>query len=104
VPAALGDFMILDAVRESGGWAVAVAEERIVDAMRRAVAAEGISICPEAAACVLAIESLVADGRIRAQDRVVLFNTGAATKYIETVRLDLPVISDPGRFSYDDLA
>lgn len=100
VPAAVGDFMILDAVRESGGCAVAVAESRIVEAMHRAVAAEGISICPEAAGCVLAAEKLLADGRIRRDDRVVLFNTGAATKYVETVPLDLPTIDDPATFDY----
>ena len=48
--------MILDAVRESGGCAVAVPESRIVKSMRQGLAAEGISFCPEAAACILAIE------------------------------------------------
>lgn len=100
VPVAVGDFMILDAVRESGGCAVAVPESRIIDAMHRAVSAEGISLCPEAAACVLAIEKLLADGRIKPNERVVLFNTGAATKYIETVPLNLPTIDDPHDVDY----
>ncbi len=104
VPAAVGDFMILDAVRESGGCAVAVAEDRIAEAMRRSTALEGISICPESAACVLAIERMVSDGRIAPHERVVLFNTGAATKYIETVPLTLPRIENPRDFDLALLA
>lgn len=95
VPAAVGDFMILDAIRDSGGRAVAVEEGRIVEAMRRASSAEGLSICPEAAACVLALEKLAGEGWIKPQERVVLFNTGSGAKYVETVPLNLPVISDP---------
>ncbi len=104
VPSAVGDFMILDAVRESGGCAVAVPESRIVQAMRQGLAAEGISFCPEAAACILAIEQLLADDRITPDDRVVLFNTGAATKYIEIVPLALPTIEDPHNVDYARLA
>ncbi len=103
VPKAVGDFMILDAVRESGGCAIAVPESRIVEAMHRGVSAEGISICPESATCILAAERLVADGWIKSDDRVVLFNTGAATKYVETVTLDLPMIEDAGAFDFQGL-
>ena len=104
VPKAVGDFMILDAVRQSGGWAVAVPESRIVETMRQAVACEGVSICPEAATCILAAERLISDQRIRPDDRVVLFNTGAATKYVETVQLDLPVIDNPADVDYASMA
>ena len=100
VPAAVGDFMILDALRESGGWAVAVPETRIVEAMRKAAAAEGIALCPEAAACVLALEMSLGDGRICATVRVVMFNTGAAAKYVEALPLDLPLIRDPAHVDY----
>jgi threonine synthase len=92
--------MILDAIRESGGWAVAVPESRIVEAMRSAVAAEGIALCPESAACVLALEMSLREGRIRPEDRVILFNTGAAAKYLEVLPLDLPVIHNPGDVDY----
>lgn len=95
VPAAIGDFMILDAVRASGGCAVAVPEGRIVETMRRAVASEGIPICPESAACVLALEQLRADGRVRPSDRVVLFNTASAAKYVEVAAPQLPLIENP---------
>jgi len=104
VPGAVGDFMILDAVRESRGCAVAIPEARIQEAMGRAVRLEGVSVCPEAAACVLAVERLVADGRIRRRDRVIIFNTGAATKYVEAVPLDLPVIDDPAAVDFDLIA
>ena len=96
--------MILDAVRESGGCAVAAPEDRIIEAMRRATAMEGISVCPETAACILAVEMLVSDDRINRDDRVLVFNTGSATKYVETVSLDLPIISDPANFDYKSIA
>jgi threonine synthase len=104
VPGAVGDFMILDAVRASGGIAIAVDEERILDAMRRATAAEGLSICPESAACVLAAEELLLSGWLKGDERVILFNTGAGTKYIDTVPLDLPVIDDPHHVDFSALA
>jgi threonine synthase len=90
VPAAVGDFMILDAVRASGGLAVAGREEQIGPWMRRAIGLEGISICPETAVCFAVLERLIADGRVRADEEVVVFNTGAAQKYPEAVPLRLP--------------
>ena len=90
VPAAVGDFMILDAVRESGGMAVAVDEERLTEWMRLASASEGISLCPESAACVGALEHLLGSGWIRPSERVVIFNTGAAQKYLGGGALQLP--------------
>jgi threonine synthase len=92
VPAAVGDFMILDAVRESGGTAVAVEEGRIRQWMQLAVSSEGIAVCPEAAACVGALEKLLAAGWIRPDEQVVLFNTGAAQKYPEAIAAELPRI------------
>ncbi len=90
VPAAVGDFMILDAIRQSSGTAIAVEEERLGEWMRLAAAAEGIPVCPEAAACIGALEHLAAGGWIRPHERVVLFNTGAAQKYVEAIRAELP--------------
>ena len=90
VPAAVGDFMILDAVRESHGRAVAVEERLIREWMQLACQLEGISLCPEAAACVGAIEKLTAEGWIAPHEQVVLFNTGAAQKYVEAIDTDLP--------------
>jgi threonine synthase len=90
VPAAVGDFLILDAIRESGGTAIAVAETRLMQWQREASSLEGIPICPEAAACVGALESLVGSGWIKPEERVVIFNTGAAQKYVEALRCELP--------------
>jgi threonine synthase len=92
VPAAVGDFMILDAVRASGGTAIAVDELRLGEWMRLAVSLEGIPVCPEAAACVGALAELRQSGWIQAHERVVIFNTGAAQKYVEAIRSDLPQV------------
>ena len=90
VPAAVGDFMILDAVRESGGTALAVEEARLPEWMKLAAGLEGIPICPESAACVGGLEMLLSRGWIKPEEQVVIFNTGAAQKYVEAIRADLP--------------
>jgi threonine synthase len=90
VPAAVGDFMMLDAIRASGGCAIAGREDRIVAWMRRVSDQEGIAICPETAVCFDVLEQLRRDGRVRETDEVVVFNTGAAQKYPEVLRFDLP--------------
>ncbi len=87
VPSAVGDFMMLDAIRASGGCAVAGREERIVERMKQAASLEGISLCPEAAVCLDCLEMLRADGRVGADEEVVVFNTGASQKYPEAVPL-----------------
>jgi threonine synthase len=90
VPAAVGDFMMLDAIRASGGLAIAGREGRIVEWMRRVAGLEGIAICPEAAVCFDCLERLRQAGQVRPEEQVVVFNTGAAQKYPEAVPLDLP--------------
>jgi len=92
VPRAVGDFMILDAVRASGGRAMAADEGSLLAWMRRAAEAEGISLCPESAACLGVLERALGEGHIRPEERVVVFNTGAAQKYVEAMRCDLPLI------------
>jgi threonine synthase len=92
VPSAVGDFMMLDAIRASGGCAVAGREDRILEWMQRVAGLEGIGICPEAAVCFACLAQLRADGRIKPEDEVVVFNTGAAQKYPEVVPLTLPRI------------
>jgi threonine synthase len=92
VPAAVGDFMILDAVRASGGRAIAVDEARLRYWMAMAASLEGISVCPEAAACVGAVEQLAQEGWIHPDEVVVIFNTGAAQKYPEAMAVPLPSI------------
>jgi threonine synthase len=90
VPAAVGDFMMLDAIRASGGCAVAGKEGRVVEWMKRAASLEGLSVCPESAVCFDCLEALVRDGKVGPDDEVVVFNTGASQKYPEAVPLSLP--------------
>ncbi len=90
VPVAVGDFMMLRAIRESDGCAVAGSESRIVEWMRTAMTLEGISLCPESAICLDVLERLIAQQVVRPKERVVVFNTGAAQKYPEVVSLKLP--------------
>jgi threonine synthase len=92
VPAAVGDFMMLDAIRASGGWAATSRENRILEWMKRVASLEGIAVCPETAVCFDVLEQLLQDGRIKRDEEVVVFNTGAAQKYPEAVPLRLPVI------------
>jgi threonine synthase len=84
VPRAIGDFLILDALRASGGTAVAVSDEELIAATREIGASEGIFVAPEGAACLPALRKLLAAGEIKPDERVVLFNTGAGIKYLES--------------------
>ena len=104
VPAAVGDFMMLDAIRASGGCAIAGREGRITEWMRRVTSAEGIGICPETAVCFDCLEQLLADGRVQCDEEVVVFNTGAAQKYPEVVPLNLPRIDKDRPVDYEGLA
>jgi threonine synthase len=90
VPVAVGDFMILDAVRESGGAALAADEDRLTEWTRLANRLEGIALCPEAAACLDVLEGLVQRGEVGPDEQVVVFNTGAVQKYVEAIEVDLP--------------
>ena len=96
VPVAVGDFMILDAVRSSGGQARACGEEELLAWARRGAQLEGISFAPETGACLGVLEQLVAEGAIDRSERVVVFNTGAAQKYVEVIGASaLPTLPDP---------
>ena len=85
VPKALGDFLILRALRESHGSAVAVSEAEIIQGVKDASANEGIFMAPEGGACVAALRKLKANGHLSADDTVVVFNTGTGFKYVETM-------------------
>ena len=76
VPQAVGDFLILDAIRQSGGAAIAVTDEEILDAMHILGTNEGILACPEGAATVAGLVKLVEAGQVDKSERIVLFNTG----------------------------
>ena len=83
VPKAIGDFLILDAIRASKGTALAVTDEELIEATREIGAAEGVFCAPEGAACLPALRKLMAAGEVDSNERVVLFNTGAGVKYLE---------------------
>jgi threonine synthase len=84
VPKAIGDFLILDALRDSGGTAVAVTDDELIKATREIGAAEGIFCAPEGAACLPALRKLIEADLVKSSDRVVLFNTGSGVKYMES--------------------
>jgi len=85
VPKAVGDFLVLRAVRESGGTALAVSDTDMVSGMRALGSREGISAAPEGGAALHAVKVLIKDGRIKPKDSVVVFNTGGALKYLEVL-------------------
>lgn len=85
VPRAIGDFLVLRAVRESGGAAIAVEDADMVTAMKEIGALEGVSAAPEGGAALHAVKVLLAQGRVRPDDRVVVFNTGGALKYLDVL-------------------
>jgi len=89
VPSPFADELILDAVRSSGGTALAVSEEELLDGMSALAADEGLFACPEGGASLAALRQLRASGEVRTSDRVVLYNTGSGLKYPEAWRLAL---------------
>jgi threonine synthase len=90
VPKPLGDFLVLEAVRRSGGTAIAVSDSAMLDAGAQLASEEGIFAAPEGAACVTACEKLLASGFLKPQDRIVLYNTGTGLKYGEAYATRFP--------------
>jgi threonine synthase len=85
VPRAVGDFLVLRALRESGGTAIAVTDDEMIASMRELGGEEGISAAPEGGAAVQALKVLVRRGDVKPSDTVVLFNTGGALKYLDVL-------------------
>jgi threonine synthase len=90
VPKPLGDFLILEAIRASGGTAVAVEDDEILDAGIELAAAEGMFAAPEGAACVAALRRLLANGFLSPTDRILIYNTGSGLKYLEAYSTRFP--------------
>src|SRR5947209_92230 len=84
VPKAIGDFLIVDALRASNGTAVAVMDEELIAATREIGAAEGLFCAPAGAACLPALKKLLDAGQVKEDERIVLFSTGAGVKYLES--------------------
>ncbi|HEV2445486.1 MAG TPA: threonine synthase [Candidatus Sulfopaludibacter sp.] len=90
VPKALGDFLVLQGVRESGGTAIAVSDDEMLDAGVQLATDEGVYAAPEGAACVAALQKLLTSGFLKPTDRIVLYNTGSGLKYPEAYSTRFP--------------
>jgi threonine synthase len=105
VPKALGDFLVLDAVRSTGGTAIAVSDDELLTEQRRVASSEGVFICPEGAACFAAVRQLRESGWLSEGDEVVVLNTGLGLKYPETIdiksltTLDIGAVIPPNRLA-----
>ncbi|MHB9145009.1 MAG: threonine synthase [Symbiobacteriia bacterium] len=92
VPKAIGDFLVLEAVRQTGGTCVAVGDEEVLAGLEQVSSLEGAFICPEGASLVGAVKSLLASGWLRPDERVVMLNTGSGIKYPDIREVHLPVV------------
>ncbi|MDQ3105119.1 MAG: pyridoxal-phosphate dependent enzyme, partial [Actinomycetota bacterium] len=101
VPKALGDFLVLRAVRETRGIAVAVDDAEILADVQLVGRLEGLFCCPEGAATVSAVRRLRASEWLGADDEVVLLNTGAGLIYPDSVTVDAPVVPADGELVLD---
>jgi threonine synthase len=93
VPKALGDFLVLDAVRATDGTAISVSDEELLAQQHAMAVAEGAFICPEGAACLAAARQLREAGWLADSDSVVVLNTGMGLKYPGMVSVDVPTLS-----------
>jgi threonine synthase len=90
VPKPLGDFLVLKAVRESGGTVVSISDEEMIDAGLRLAEHEGIFAAPEGGACVAAAGHLLKAGFLTAEEQIVIYNTGSGLKYLEAYATRFP--------------
>ncbi len=95
VPAPFADALILRAIRETGGTAVAVSEEDLLDGMNDLAGSEGLFVCPEGGATLAALRQLLASGEVKRTERVALFDTGSGLKYLEAWRAAAARRRDP---------
>ncbi|MFN3192307.1 MAG: threonine synthase [Aureliella sp.] len=92
VPKAIGDFLVLEAVYETNGCAIAISDDDTLAAEAALARQEGAFVCPEGAACMAATGQLLADGWLQADEQVVVLNTGCGIKYPETVSSNPPLL------------
>jgi threonine synthase len=93
VPGPFADYLILQAIRETGGTALAVEDQEMVDAMYEIASAEGIIACPEGAATLVALKRLVRQGFLGTEETIVLLNTGSGYKYLDLIKENTGVAS-----------
>ena len=87
VPVAIGDYLILQALRESYGTAVTVSDNEIQDSLRQITSLEGIFACPEGAATLAGLKKVLADGIVAQDEKIILMNTGTGLKYLDLIQL-----------------
>ena len=104
VAKALGDFLVLQAVRQTDGTAIAVSDEELLTETAALAAAEGTFICPEGGACMAAVRRLREQRWLSEDDRVVVLNTGAGVKYPDTVPVDVPTLPADGSIPSEPLS
>ncbi len=92
VPKALGDFLVLEGIYSTGGCAISVSDQELLDAEHLVAGKEGVFICPEGAATLAAAKKLLDEGWIKSDETVVALNTGTGLKYPETVSLEPPLL------------
>jgi threonine synthase len=92
VPVAIGDYLMLRAVRASNGTAIAVTDEEMAEATRQIASLEGLYPAPEGAATLAVLWHMQEKGLVSPEEKIVLFNTGAGQKYPEFMSFDIPVI------------
>jgi len=96
VPKALGDFLVLEAIYKTEGFAISVSDESILEYQAFLAQNEGLFVCPEGAATLSAAHQLLKNGWIKANEKVVLLNTGSGLKYPDTVKINPPILSING--------
>ncbi|MDQ0252864.1 threonine synthase [Evansella vedderi] len=92
VPKALGDFLVLEAIYETEGYAIAISDEDLLKEQQLVAQKEGAFICPEGAATFAAVRKLKEQGWLKSEDRVLCLNTGMGIKYPETVQEEAPIL------------
>jgi threonine synthase len=97
VPKALGDFLVLEALYETGGCAVSVKDTEIVSAVLELASTEGTFVCPEGAAVLAGLKKLRTDGWLKVEETAVLLNTGTGIKYPDILKFDLPYCPVAGK-------
>jgi threonine synthase len=102
VPSALGDFLMLDAIRSTGGTAIAVSDDDLLDDLRVCARADGAFFCPEGAATLAGVRELRASGWLDGSEEVLVLNTGSGIKYPNVIVTDPPVLDADGDVFYGD--
>ena len=92
VPKPLGDALVLQALRESGGTAIAISDREMIDGALLLARCEGIFAAPEGGACIAAVRHLLHSGFLDADEKIAIYNTGSGLKYLEAYSVRNPAI------------